>query len=345
MYRLKKFHNFFALNEQEESSKESTQDFIKAGALSMIKDAFQKTGVGVGDGVESDLDKASEFQAQPYKGCGASAPYGERGIKEMNLVDEGEGIFIGKSRIAAMLHVLNEKKKGDYTRAIKDLKEGKAILIGIRRKFEIRKANDDLFCDFIGVLRERSGDTKKQAIFFPGTTCPSLAYYGAKPLNDKGVGIKAPGDTLYILGEWKPPSPKIPSYVALKEGENVGVYRYPKGTTSYEKGGSYTPGSIMKEATGMHIHRSSTGENQGICVGPWSAGCQVLGKGDDFDSLISICKETGQEKFFYALVQEDDYLEFKKEIDATRDQIQKEQPQVASAKEADTKTSKEQKKA
>jgi hypothetical protein len=106
----------------------------------------------------------------------------------------------------------------------------------------------------------------------------------------------------------------------------------------------------MKEATGMQIHRSSTGNTEGICVGPWSAGCQVLAKGSDFDSLISMCEETGQDKFIYALFQEDDYLEFREEIDKIRDQIKKEnESKPIASKEtkpaADAKTSKEEKKA
>jgi hypothetical protein len=329
MYKLKKFHQFFAINEQE-SSKEAG-DAVKSGVVSIIKNAFKAKGIDVGEGTESDLDKASEYQSAPYNGCGASAPYSSNGIKEMELVPNAGGFFtMGKSRVAAMLQVLNEKGKGDYKRAISELKEGKAILIGVRRKFTERKPNDDLFCDFIGATK-KAEDPDKQARFFPGTTCPSLAFYGNKPLNEKGVGIKAPGDTLYILGEWKPPSGKIPAYKALKEGEPVNIYRYPKGITSYEKGGSYKPGQIMKEPTGMHVHRSSTGNVEGICVGPWSAGCQVLSKGDNFDALISRCEESGQDKFIYALVQEDDYLEFKAEIDKMREKIKNEQPSVASS--------------
>lgn len=350
MYRLKIFSDYFSLNEAESTGSEDTsfiKDAFKQGLVKTIQGAFSRFG---NEGTEGDFDKASEYQVQPYKGCGASAPYGVKSIPEMDLgLNKSNQIALGKARTIAALKVLNDKGRGDYKRALEDIKNGKSVLIGIRRKLEERKKNDDLFCDYIGFLGPKETDKDKQTILFPGTTCPSLAYFGPKPLNEKGTGIKAPGDTLYILKEWKPASEKIPAYKALVEGESVQVYRYPKGINSYEKAGTYKPGSVMKENVGMQIHRSSTGNTEGICVGPWSAGCQVLGKGSDFSSLISMCEGTGQDKFIYALFQEDDYLEFKEEIEKVKKQIEGENTsrQIASKETkpaTGAKTSKEEKK-
>jgi hypothetical protein len=197
MYKLKKFSDYFTLNEAESSGSEDAnivKDVLKQGIVSSIKSAF--SGIEM-DNSEGDFDKASEYQVQPYKGCGAPAPYSVKSIPDLELrLDEGK-ITMGKARTIAALKVLNDKGKGDYKRALEDIKNGKSVLIGIRRKLEERKKNDDLFCDYIGFLGPKETDRKKQTIFFHGTTCPSLAYFSTKPANEKGTGIKAPVDTLY----------------------------------------------------------------------------------------------------------------------------------------------------
>jgi hypothetical protein len=122
------------------------------------------------------------------------------------------------------------------------------------------------------------------------TTVPSLEYYGKKPMNPKGVGIKLPGQTLYILQESSLGSGT--KYKMMVEGQPIAVGRYPIGVTKFE---SYKPAEVYTESCGMQIHRSST-KGVGICVGPWSAGCQVLNDPKQYATLIAACKASGQKE-------------------------------------------------
>lgn len=134
------------------------------------------------------------------------------------------------------------------------------------------------------------------------TTVPSLAYYGKKPMNPKGVGVKLPGDTLYILKESSLGSGN--KYKMMVEGEPIKVGRYPIGVTKFE---SYKPAEVYTESCGMQIHRSST-KGVGICVGPWSAGCQVFADNQEWQDFISKAEkeQMNATKFYYALIQLDD---------------------------------------
>lgn len=337
MRKIKKFKDFFKLNEDEQKKTPIADDdskIIAGGVTNLLKQALDSYLGVSGDllgSIEGDLKKASEYQSVPYKGCGLNEPY------------KREKIELTKNGLLALMEVLQQKGRGSYNRVIEDLKNNKVILIGWRNKISEREKNDDLFCDLIGYF-PKGEDGKAiyepgsdNSTLFLGTTCPSLSYYGENPPNPDGIGIKAAGETLYTLKKWDPPSEAIPAYEALVESESVEIYRYPKGTKSYKQVQTYKPGSKKKENVGMNIHRSSTGETTGICVGPWSAGCQVIGKGSDFDQLIGYCKGSGQTNFLYALINSDDYYEFKNDVDAKTKQI-------ASASKSETDKKKETKK-
>lgn len=137
------------------------------------------------------------------------------------------------------------------------------------------------------------------------TTVPSLAYYGKKPMNPKGVGIKLPGDTLYVYKESTLGGKQ--KYKMLVEYEEIKVGRYPVGVTKFE---TYKPADTFTESCGMQIHRSST-NGVGVCVGPWSAGCQVFSDIDQWNEFTGkIEKETmNSSRFVYALIQLDDIPE------------------------------------
>jgi len=134
------------------------------------------------------------------------------------------------------------------------------------------------------------------------TTVPSLAYYGKKPMNPKGVGIKLPGDTLYILQESTLGSGT--KYKMMVEGEKINVGRYPIGVTKFE---TYKPAETYNENCGMQIHRSST-KGVGVCVGPWSAGCQVFSDNEEWKEFIAKAEKESMNagKFLYGLIQLDD---------------------------------------
>lgn len=137
------------------------------------------------------------------------------------------------------------------------------------------------------------------------TTVPSLAYYGKNPMNPKGVGIKMPGDTVYFLKESSLGNQS--PYKMMVEGEKIKVGRYPIGVTKFE---TYKPAEIYTENCGMQIHRSST-KGEGICVGPWSAGCQVFSDYEEWKDFISKAESQSMNggKFLYGLIQLDDIPE------------------------------------
>lgn len=412
-------------------------------AMGIIKDVFGD--VGLTGGVDSIIDQTKEVkESLPYKGCGASEPF------------KLEKTPLSVMTIKILLDYLQKKGVGDYSRSITELKEKRAVMIGIRNKIDVKKdsANQDRFCDAIyfipgnakdgsesagatgatgpGILGQKnesinlldlvddrimqletvseSGlwsfqdfyemseerqflinnrhlleynevseeefiklyedflgigkflgkawDTGKSAVKWVGkkvglvdddkpkskynidaedapskkkevaaatgptgptgptppsdlgdkiepyqiTTVPSLAYYGKKPMNPKGVGIKMPGDTLYILQESTLGGKE--KYKMMVEGEQIKVGRYPVGVTKYE---TYKPSDVTKESCGMQIHRSST-KGVGVCVGPWSAGCQVFSDYTEWQDFIAKAdKESmNSKKFFYALIQLDD---------------------------------------
>jgi len=134
------------------------------------------------------------------------------------------------------------------------------------------------------------------------TTVGSLAYYGKKPMNPKGLGIKLPGDTLYVLQESTLGGKT--KYKMMVEAEKIKVGRYPIGVTKYE---TYKPAETYTESCGMQIHRSST-KGEGVCIGPWSAGCQVFSDYTEWQEFISKAEKESMNasKFIYGLIQLDD---------------------------------------
>ena len=121
-------------------------------------------------------------------------------------------------------------------------------------------------------------------------------------MNPKGVGIKLPGDTLYILQESTLGSGT--KYKMMVEGEKIPVGRYPIGVTKFE---TYKPAETYTENCGMQIHRSST-KGVGVCIGPWSAGCQVFSDNEEWKEFISKAEKESMNasKFLYGLIQLDD---------------------------------------
>lgn len=333
--------------ETTEQGPESEREAKSRIAKTLIKGIFGDVS-GVMGGIDTMIELTPEVkEALPYKGCGASEPY------PLNKQP------LSAKSIEILLKYLDSQGKGDYKRAIKELEEGRSIIMGLRNKIDVKddSANNDRFTDALylvpqGAIKKDDKTiasaaeerTKKEAeekakaeelakkakedplarikqkkkkpeepkeespveigekiIPYQITTTPSLAYYGEKPLNPKGTGIKLPGDTLYYLKDHKL---QHGQYKMMVEGEPIEVGRYPIGVTKFE---TYKPAKKSKESTGMHIHRSST-KGKGICVGPWSAGCQVFDDGNEYDDFIS--KASNQtnngNRFIYALVELDD---------------------------------------
>ena len=258
-------------------------------AKSLVKSLFGDFG-DIGASIDSEIEITKEVKdSLPYKGCGATEPY---------LLKKTE---IPLSGFKIILNYLQDKGLGDYKRAIKELEEKRALIIGFRNKIDIKKetSNQDRFIDGLYFIPQNSNPTDK---FSPYqiTTVPSLAYYGKKPLNPNGTGIKLPGDTLYYLKESKLGDV---SYKMMVEGEKVKVGRYAIGITKFD---TYKPTDQSTENCGMQIHRSST-KGRGICVGPWSGGCQVFADGEEWKDFISKSEKqtSNNNKFYYALVELD----------------------------------------
>jgi hypothetical protein len=353
-------------------------------AAGLVKGLFG--GVqGLTGSIDSTIELTPEVkESVPYKGCGASEPF------------KLERTPISLKTFKILLKYLQDKNVGEYSRAIKELDEKRAVIIGVRNRLNVKKdaANQDRFIDALyfipgnaddgePILAGATGATGGELAINTGsagakeskilsfnifskiyeedqdpfkntrdlslpklsisetegasgavtgasaqdsflgsgstatnvnlgdkfvpyqiTTVPSLAFYGKKPLNPKGTGIKLPGDTIYYLKESTLGTEK---YKMLVEGEKIKVGRYPVGVTKYE---TYKPAGEFTEDCGMQIHRSST-KGVGVCVGPWSAGCQVFADYDEFKDFISKAEreQMNAGKFIYALIQLDDIEE------------------------------------
>lgn len=294
--KILNFRNFLLEQEEEEEDNRLKQPETEKEAKSRIASSILKSFFGdnetmdkIMDVVDSTIDVTKEVKnGQPYTGCGSSQPY------------ELKKTPISLKTFKLLLNYLNEKKVADYTRAIDYLEEGKSIIIGLRNYLEVKKKpeNNDKFTDAIYLIPEGAKDTDT---FLPyqATTSPSLAYYGKKPLNPKGTGIKMPGTTLYNLRMNELNHGK---YKMMVEAEKTRVARYPLDVTKID---TYLPAKQYMENTGIQIHKSS--ETTGVCIGPWSAGCQVFANGSEFNEFItkaeSQTKNGGQ--FIYALIELD----------------------------------------
>jgi hypothetical protein len=258
-------------------------------AKSLVKGLF---GGFSGDeaSIDSKIEETPEVKdSLPYKGCGATEPYA------LNKIE------IPVSGFKTILEHLDGKGAGSYTRVLKELEEKRSVIIGLRNKLNLKKetGNQDRFVDGLYLITQNAGASDK---FTPYqiTTVPSLAYYGKNPINANGVGIKLPGDTLYLFQQ---STLGKNTYKMMVEGEKIKVGRYPQGTTKFE---TYKPSNQTTENCGMQIHRSST-KGKGVCVGPWSAGCQVFCDINEWNDFIAKAeKQTiNNNKFFYALIEID----------------------------------------
>lgn len=282
------------INEQESNSAtdrpETDREAKSRIAASLVKSLFGNFP-GITGGVDSNIKITKEVkESLPYKGCGATEPY---------KIDKKP---ISLKAFKILLEYLQSKGVANYTRVINELKEKRAAVIGFRNKLDVKKeaANQDRFTDSLYFIPQNAKDDET-FIPYQITTSPSLAYYGNKPLNPKGTGIKLPGDTLYYLQDRDIGHGK---YKMMVEGESIKVGRYPVGVTKFD---TYAPSDKYTENCGMQIHRSST-KGVGICVGPWSGGCQVFADVNEFNDFINKAQSqtNNSGKFFYGLIQLDD---------------------------------------
>lgn len=283
MNRIKNFTRF--ISEQESSEPETEAQAKSRIAKSLVSSLFG--GEITGEGVDVIIDDTKETkESLPYKGCGRTSPF------QINNTKLPVSFFSG------IMDYLDKNESLDYSRASDDLSKKKSIIVGIRNKLSIKKSEGDAFCDALYFIPEKSNPVD-MITPYQITTCPSLSYYGNKPLSSSGTAIKAPGDSLYILKDNKM---RHGTYKMLIEGEPTKFYRYEKGKKSFD---TYKPGKLYEEPIGLLIHRSSN--SKGVCVGPWSAGCQVFDEKSKFEEFIKKAESqtTNQGRFYYALVELD----------------------------------------
>ncbi len=165
-------------------------------------------------------------------------------------------------------------------------------IIGIRSdSVEINNFDDELFL----VFRDEALNFKSYR--FPITTDPGSRYTQTKLLNPNGAAILQPGqyrDTYKVAKHRK-------KYDALcQRGGKVKIWRDANKDDKLDRSGRTYEGYY-----GINIHRAkSQGETNRI--GPYSAGCQVFKRADDFRFLMDLAKRSRDlygNKFTYTLVE------------------------------------------
>ena len=123
------FKNF--LREQEETdssspkSPETEREAKSRIAAGLVKSLFGGIG-GLTGGVDSQIKETPEVkQSLPYKGCGINEPF------------QIEKTPISADTFKILLSYLDGKGAGDYSRSLKELEEGRSVVIGIRNKISI----------------------------------------------------------------------------------------------------------------------------------------------------------------------------------------------------------------
>jgi len=117
-------------------------------AADLVKGLFG--GVqGLTGSVDSSIEITPEVkESRPYKGCGASEPF------------KLERTPISVKTFKILLKHLEDKNAGEYSRAIKELDEKRAVIIGIRNRLNVKKdsANQDRFTDALYFISGNADD-------------------------------------------------------------------------------------------------------------------------------------------------------------------------------------------
>ena len=164
-------------------------------------------------------------------------------------------------------------------------------IIGIRSSsVEINHFDDELLL----IFRDESLTFKSYR--FPITTDPGSRYTQQKLLNPEGAAILQPGqyDAYKIAKHRK-------AYDALCQHRGkVRVWRDANKDNKLDRSGRTYEGYF-----GINIHRAQS-QGETTRVGPYSAGCQVFKRADDFAFLMDLAKRASQRhgnKFMYTLVE------------------------------------------
>jgi len=263
-------------------------------AQSMLQGAMDNLGLKNKD--FSTIAETPETKAsKPYVGCG-SAPYTFVPVEATNKQIMEDLFKDPKGRLS------KDVKYAEVNKLVNDPNNKKIFIVGVRESIEVKKREGDKFTDKIIIVDPSKPDQKVDS--YQITTSPSLAYYSdpERMLNPDGTAIMDPGVSKYKVGIHKKGSPT--QHEALVQAGDMDIQRYKPTIKEFE---TYAPGgSDSGDGYGINIHRSST--ERGVCVGPYSAGCQVFADGQDFLKFMSTLKASTANggEFLYALVQNDD---------------------------------------
>lgn len=289
--------------EQEFKNTEQNADLAKSAFSKLDAGGFAKTML---QGAIDDLGiKNKDFSliaetpetkgSKPYVGCG-TAPYVFIPVEGTNKQIIEDLFKDPKGRLS------KDVKYAEVNKLANDPNNKKLFIIGVRESLEIKKREGDKFTDKIIIVDPSKPDEK--VVSYQITTTPSLAYYSdpERMLNPDGTAIMDPGVSKYKIGIHKKGSPT--QHEALVQAGDMDIQRYKPTMKEFE---TYSPGEPdTGDGYGINIHRSST--ERGVCVGPYSAGCQVFADGQDFLNFVSTLKASAANggEYLYALVQNDD---------------------------------------
>lgn len=273
------------INEQEKGKENNTGGML-AG---FIEDAISNMAQN------KDFSETAETEETkgglPYSACGSMGytfkPSVLTNQAAMDLFKEPSG------------HFSKEIKYVDIAKQIISVSKDLFIL-GVREDLEIKKREGDRFIDKI-ILVDPSKPTEV-AVSYQATTTPSVAFYSdpSRSMSKKGVAIMQPGVFEYKIGIHKKGSPS--QHEALLQSGPMEIQRFDLKTPTI---GTYRPGQAETGAEfGINLHKSSN--DRGVCVGPYSAGCQVFADGKDFEAFMAKLKSSAQSKFLYVLIENDE---------------------------------------
>jgi hypothetical protein len=277
------------INEQEKSKEKGKENNTGGMLAGFIEDAISTMVQN------KDFSETAETEETkgglPYSGCGsmgyAFKPAELTNQAAMDLFKEPGGHF------SKDVKYVNLSKQ--ITSGSKDL-----FILGVREDLEIKKREGDRFTDKI-ILVDPSKPTEVAASY-QATTSPSVAFYSdpSRSMSKKGVAIMQPGIVEYKIGIHKKGSPT--QHEALLQSGPMDIQRFDLKTPTVS---TYRPGQAETGAEfGINLHKSS--KDRGVCVGPYSAGCQVFADGKDFEAFMAKLKSSAQSKFLYALIENDE---------------------------------------
>jgi hypothetical protein len=178
--------------------------------------------------------------------------------------------------------ILDTLKKLNYS----VLTDGGWNIVGVRASVGSTNSFDDEMHLF-----RRTG-TGWEHHSYPITADPGT-YYLKTPMNGVSTAAVVPGQypDAYKFGLHKG------QYEALVQTGPLNVYRDGNRDAKFD----YDPNTIIRGSYGINIHKASADSKT---VDRWSAGCQVFARERDFSEFINLLKQTGQQRFTYTLLTE-----------------------------------------